>query len=246
MTHQHIHTTQRKQNEVCNSWSLFWWGFVPLPSVKRNAQQQIHPTRNGSKKWPLDQEVVHPLQVSLLVQSLGSVSYHQNGEKNSSHRLQSQGGVLCRKLRVGFCSTKTWKDGKGWVNWKVWEMGMCYSLFFADEIHLLLVNMKTIWIDWVIPTYEKTISNHQNGQSNSKPGRGGTYYKWSICSGENVENQVDFGFSVKLVSLESIPLEKVVPLLCYIWLTEEFQNGKFQPIWTKNKKNHTHLAYPST
>ena len=45
-----------------------------------------------------------------------------------------------------------------------------------------------------------------------------------------MENQVDFGFSVKLVSLESIPLEKVVPLLCYIWLTEEFQNGKFQPI----------------
>lgn len=133
VTHQQILKTQQIQNEVCNSWSFFVGGFHFL-QLKEIAQQQIHPTRNGSKKWPLDQEVVHPLQVSLLVQSLGTVSYHQNGEKNSSHRLLSQGGVLCRKFRVGFCSTKTWKDGKGWVNWKVWEMGMCYSLFFADEI----------------------------------------------------------------------------------------------------------------
>ena len=133
VTHQQIHKTQQIQNEVCNSWSFFVGGFHFL-QLKEIAQQQIHPTRNGSKKWPLDQEVVHPLQVSLLVQSLGTVSYHQNGEKKSSHRLLSQGGVLCRKFRVGFCSTKTWKDGKGWVNWKVWEMGMCYSLFFADEI----------------------------------------------------------------------------------------------------------------
>ena len=129
-------------------------------------------------------------------------------------------------------------------------MGMCYSLFFADEIHLLLVNMKTVWIDWAIPNYEKILSNHQNGQSNSKPGLGGTgrVTYGRFVRDENVENHVvDFGFSVKFESLESIPLEKVVvPLLCYIWLTEEFQNGKFQPIWTKNGKNHTHLAYPST
>lgn len=113
VTQQQIHKTQQKQNEVCNSWSFFCRGFhfLQLKEMPNNKsiQPKMVPNQLSNKKWPLDQEVVHPLQVSLLVQSLGIVSYHQNG---ASHRLLSQGGVLCWKFRVGFCSTKTWKDGK--------------------------------------------------------------------------------------------------------------------------------------
>lgn len=99
---------------------------------------------------------------------------------------------------------------------------------------------KLFWIDWVLPNYEKTISNHQNGQSNSKPGRGGT---GRVTNGRFAREKMwrTMWISDSLSSwraLESIPLEKVVPLLCYInGLLKNFRMANFNPFELRTGRN---------
>ena len=106
----------------------------PLPSLQKKCPTNLSPPKKFSSPTPpLDQEVVHLLQVSPLVQSLGDRFFPPPKQWKKKTQVISRLRFLPKKL-VKFYEKNAWNDTKREVDWKLWESAS--NRFFVDEIHL--------------------------------------------------------------------------------------------------------------